>query len=113
MMRQALSSRLASASVAAALVAVSACGTNPHPQVSAKNPAAANPQAAASVPSPAQPPVIADPIQILIDKSQQRFDEGERELKAGHLDRARAAFDASVGVLLESPYGARTEPRCW
>jgi membrane-bound lytic murein transglycosylase D len=111
MMRQALSSRLASASVAAALVAVSACGTNPHPQVSAKNPAAANPQAAASVPSPAQPPVIADPIQILIDKSQQRFDEGERELKAGHLDRARAAFDASVGVLLESPYGARTEPR--
>jgi membrane-bound lytic murein transglycosylase D len=111
MMRQALSSRLASASVAAALVAVSACGTNPHPQVSAKNPAAANPQAAALVPSPAQPPVIADPIQILIDKSQQRFDEGERELKAGHLDRARAAFDASVGVLLESPYGARTEPR--
>ena len=36
---------------------------------------------------------------------------GERELKAGHLDSARAAFDQAVEVLLESPYGARTDAR--
>ncbi len=112
MMRCAWSTRLASAAVAGVLVAVSACGSNPRPQVSA-TPAdqPAKSQASAQAPSPAPAPVVKDPIEILIDKSQQRFEDGERELKAGHLDRARSAFDASLGVLLDSPYGARTEPR--
>ena len=29
----------------------------------------------------------------------------------GHLEKARAEFDRAIEVLLESPYGARTEPR--
>jgi membrane-bound lytic murein transglycosylase D len=111
MMPQAWSSRLAIAAVASAVVAVSACGTNPRPQVSAKTPVDTKPQAVPAAPAPAPATVIKDPVQTLIDKSQQRFDEGERELKAGHLDRARAAFDASISVLLDSAYGARTEPR--
>ena len=51
-----------------------------------------------------------DPITVLIDASQQRFLAGERELKLGHLEQARAEFDRAVEVLLESTYGARTEP---
>ena len=58
---------------------------------------------------PAQPP--ADPVATLIATSQKHFETGERELKLGHLDRARIEFDRAVDVLLESPYGARTDAR--
>ena len=51
------------------------------------------------------------PITVLIDASQQHFEAGERELKLGHLDSARVEFDRAVEVLLESPYGARTDAR--
>ena len=56
-------------------------------------------------------PTPADPVVTLIATSQKHFDNGERELKLGHLDRARTEFDRAVDVLLESPYGARTDPR--
>ncbi len=58
---------------------------------------------------PRLPPV--DPITALITTSQQHFETGERELKVGHLDRARSEFDRALDVLLESPYGARTDAR--
>ena len=77
-----------------------------------------NPKPATPAPAPAKtpaPPVSqappADPVTVLIEKSQQHFLAGERELKMGHLERARIEFDRAVEVLLESPYGARTEPR--
>ena len=113
MMRLVRPSRLAGAVVtSAAFLAVAACGSNPRPQVSAKPPVQPAKSQTLTPPAPqAAAPVLNDPIQVLIDKSQQRFEEGERELQAGHLDRARAAFDASIGVLIDSPYGARTEPR--
>ena len=84
-------------------VASAACGGNPKlqtPAVPATSPAPA--------PTPAPPP---DPVSILIAASQAHFANGERELKLGHLDRARAEFDRAVDVLLESPYGARTDAR--
>src|SRR5512145_909918 len=84
-----------------------ACGGNPKPQVPTPAPAPAAP-APAVVPPPAPP---TDPVTALIEKSQEHFRAGERELKVGHLERARAEFDRAVEVLLESPYGARTEPR--
>jgi membrane-bound lytic murein transglycosylase D len=62
----------------------------------------------AAPPPPAAP---QDPITILIASSQTHFEAGEREMKMGHLERARVEFDRAVNVLLESPYGARTEPR--
>jgi membrane-bound lytic murein transglycosylase D len=83
-----------------------ACGSNPKPQKPSVPPPAPAP-AAAKAPAPAP----ADPITKLIDASQQRFLAGERELKMGHLDQARVEFDRAVELLLESPYGARTEPR--
>ena len=83
------------------------CGSsNPKPQVPAPPPAGHAP--VRPVPPPPPPP---DPITVLIDASQQQFLAGERELKLGHLDRARVEFDRAVEMLLESPYGARTDAR--
>src|SRR4051812_3612853 len=91
-------------------LAVSACGASNRPQV-APNAAAA--QVAPQVPPAAPPPapVFVDPVAALISTSQKHFEAGERELKAGHLETARQAFDQSVEVLLDSPYGARTDSR--
>lgn len=83
-----------------------ACGSNPKPQV--------------TLPAPILPvidepitiqPLQVDPIVALIGESQERYEAGERELRLGHLERARAEFDLAVNVLLESPYGARTDAR--
>ena len=94
-------------SLAACGLAVSAaCGTH--------NPKAQTPKAPLIPQAPAAPPAQAppaDPVTALINTSQQHFETGERELKLGHLDRARMEFDKALDVLLESPYGARIEPR--
>ncbi len=84
-----------------------ACSGKPRPQVAAK-PVAVTPPPA---PQPPPPPPPADPVVTLIGVSQKHFENGERELKLGHLDRARVEFDRAVDVLLESPYGARTDSR--
>ncbi len=91
-------------------LALAACGGNPKPQVPATPPAPAKVVAAApQPPAPARP--VPDPVASLIASSQNHFEAGETELKAGHLDKARQEFDRSVQVLLESPYGARTDGR--
>ena len=94
-------------------LAVAACGTNAKPSVSAKIPPA---PVVAVAPQPAQAPaappkVVVDPVAALISTSLKHFETGERELAAGHLEKARQEFDRSVEVLLESPYGARTDAR--
>ena len=89
-------------------VVVAGCGGNPKPQVPA-TPAPAKTVTAAPQPVPAPPPV--DPVASLMQTSQRHFENGERELKAGHLEKARQEFDLAVEVLLESPYGARTDAR--
>jgi membrane-bound lytic murein transglycosylase D len=61
------------------------------------------------IPKPAPPP--PDPVAELIATSQQHFEAGQRELHLGHLERAKAEFNLSVDMLLESPFGARTDPR--
>ncbi|HSL23608.1 MAG TPA: LysM peptidoglycan-binding domain-containing protein [Vicinamibacterales bacterium] len=58
-----------------------------------------------------QPRPTPDPVAALISTSEQHFANGERELKLGHLDQARAEFDRAVDVLLESQYGARWDAR--
>jgi membrane-bound lytic murein transglycosylase D len=55
------------------------------------------------------PPV--DPVSELIAISQRHFTTGEAEMLLGHLERARAAFNRAIEVLLDSPKGARTDPR--
>jgi membrane-bound lytic murein transglycosylase D len=88
-------------------VAAVACGSNPRPQKPAVPAKAAPP----SIKPTAPPQPAPDPISVLIAASQARFEAGERELKVGHLDRARAEFDKAIDLLLESPYGARTDAR--
>ena len=39
------------------------------------------------------------------------FKAGQKELEQGHVEAAKQEFNRAVDVLLESPYGARTEPR--
>src|SRR3954454_19864639 len=91
-------------------LALAACGGNPKPQVPATPPAPDKVVAAAPQP-PAPAKMVPDPVASLIASSQNHFEAGETELKAGHLDKARQGFDRSVQVLLESPYGARTDAR--
>ena len=98
----------AAAGVICATAFTAACGSsNPKPQLPAPPP----PVAAAPAPKPVPQPPPADPITVLIDASQQRFLAGEHELKLGHLEQAREEFDRAVEMLLESPYGARTDAR--
>ena len=91
---------------AAAMTTTTACGGKSTPKTA---PAPAPVQAAKQAPVPK--PVPADPVTILIETSKKHFEAGERELKLGHLERARTEFDRAVDVLLESPYGARTDAR--
>ncbi|MDO8835205.1 MAG: transglycosylase SLT domain-containing protein [Vicinamibacterales bacterium] len=88
----------------------SACGVT-----GTKTPPVVEPQVArpAARPVPDVPRLPAEPdgVQSLIDRSQARFDAGQRELQLGHLDRARAEFNAALDVLLESPSGAHADAR--
>ncbi len=52
-----------------------------------------------------------DPVVSLIDRSDRHFKAGQTELEQGHFEAAQLEFNRAVNVLLESPYGARTEPR--
>ncbi|HVL66400.1 MAG TPA: LysM peptidoglycan-binding domain-containing protein [Vicinamibacterales bacterium] len=87
------------------MTASAACAGNPRPQTTAAVPVVQQKV------QPAQPAAPEDPVLALIATSRKHFEAGERELKLGHLERARIEFDRSIDVLLESPYGARTDAR--
>jgi membrane-bound lytic murein transglycosylase D len=62
--------------------------------------------------APTPPPQPAtDPVLDLIAVSTRHFEAGQKELQNGHLESAKNEFNRSLDVLLESPLGARTEPR--
>src|SRR5262245_15355705 len=94
--------------VAAVVVLVTAGSSNPKPKAQA---AAAQRPAKPAAPAAVVTPPPPDPIATLIASSQGHFESGERELRVGHLESARAEFDRAVDILLESPYGARTDAR--
>ena len=75
-------------------------------QVSTPVAVAAAPTAPAAVPEP-----LPEPALELIDLSTRHFEAGQRELELGHLDAAKDEFNLALEVLLESPFGGRTEPR--
>ncbi len=88
---------------------VAACGPGLQSQPPRTAPAA---QAAKPAPPPPQrptPPV--DPVSALIATSQRHFETGQQELQLGHLDRAKAEFNLAIEILLQSPYGARSDTR--
>jgi membrane-bound lytic murein transglycosylase D len=67
----------------------------------------------ASVPEvqPQAPRPVEDPVLTLIADSDRHFKAGQKELEQGHFEAAKQEFNRSINVLLESSYGARTEPR--
>jgi membrane-bound lytic murein transglycosylase D len=84
------------------LISAACAGRTPQP-LSVQGPPAIVEPAPVPVPEPQ-----SDPVQELIALSEQHFQAGEQELRDGHLDAARVSFDRAVGVLLESPGGARS-----
>lgn len=63
-----------------------------------------------AAPAPAPLPTV-DPVAVLIAKSDQHFETGQKELALGHLESAKAEFDRALDTLLESPDGARSTTR--
>ncbi len=63
------------------------------------------------LPAAPAPQLPADAVASIIAESNRLFQEGQRELENGPLDTARLRFNRSIELLLESPYGGRTEPR--
>ena len=92
---------------------VGACGSS----LKTKKPIIAPAKAVVShipvTPAVAQAPAapVEDPVLTLIGSSDRFFKAGQKELEQGHVEAAKQAFNRAVDVLLESPYGARTEPR--
>jgi membrane-bound lytic murein transglycosylase D len=85
--------------------AVQHAAQKPLPQP-APTPAAAAPPVVVPPPAPAEDPVVT-----LIADSERHFEAGQKELDLGHVTAAKTEFDKAIDVLLESPYGGRTEPR--
>ena len=56
-------------------------------------------------------PLPTDPVLTLLAESDRHFKAGQTELEAGHVGAAREEFDRAINLLIESPYGGRTEPR--
>jgi membrane-bound lytic murein transglycosylase D len=96
------------AAIAIGLVC-SACGPQIHSKPPAVTPALVVTTAPPPAPAPVPPP--EDPVAVLIATSQRRFAAGQHELELGHLERAKDEFNEAVHTLLESPYGARSDPR--
>jgi membrane-bound lytic murein transglycosylase D len=95
---------------------IAACGSSVRTQSLSVRPTAAGPVRAAVAeqsPTPAvtQPAPVEDPVLTLIAASDSHFKAGQKELEQGHFEAAKQEFNRAVDVLLESPYGARTEPR--
>jgi peptidoglycan lytic transglycosylase D len=95
-----------------------ACGSSlktQGPVVSPAAPAETRPAAsqlaasAAVAKRPTAPP--EDPVASLIAAADAHFKSGQAELQQGHFEAAKQEFNRAVDVLLESEYGARTEPR--
>jgi membrane-bound lytic murein transglycosylase D len=93
-------------------LAVVSGGCASHSQaISAAAPQRATSPAPVLVAGPTSPQLVTDPIADLITLSNSHFDAGQAELRLGHLDSARGEFNKALDVLLESPFGARSEPR--
>jgi membrane-bound lytic murein transglycosylase D len=102
-------SALPRAFLAGTAFVAAACGASVHTNAPAAVPVPPIPVSQpqfTTLPRPALDPVLA-----LIGQSDEFFQSGQTELERGHMAAARREFDRALGVLMESPYGGRTEPR--
>src|SRR3982751_4348716 len=90
------------------------CGSSLKTQAPVVTPApaaAAQAHADSVPPAPVATAPVEDPVLTLIANSDRHFKAGQRELEQGHVEAAKQEFNRAVDLLLESPYGARAEPR--
>jgi peptidoglycan lytic transglycosylase D len=93
---------------------VAACGSSGRTQTLSVRPTADVPAQPSTVQQPSTPsiaPLAEDPVLTLIATSDRHFKAGQKELEQGHFEAAKQEFNRAIDVLLESAYGARTEPR--
>jgi membrane-bound lytic murein transglycosylase D len=95
---------------------ITACGSSLKTQTRVVSPEPSAPVRTATAdlsPVVEQKPVIPveDPVVTLIAAADRHFKAGQAELEQGHFESAKQEFNRAVNLLLESPYGARTEPR--
>jgi membrane-bound lytic murein transglycosylase D len=93
-------------------LAITSAACAAHAPATVARPIAQTPVAVAQ-PTPAALPAqpASDPVVDLISVSTRHFEAGQKELQDGHLETAKTEFNRALDVLLESPFGARTEPR--
>jgi len=107
-----------------ATVCSTACKTAPAKTAVAKTPVEALPKAQAqtqlsALPAPPPPQVLSriqqkptfDLVDQTVKDSEARFLEGERDLKAGFLEKARRNFDMSLEIVLRSGIAVRQQER--
>lgn len=98
-----------------AVAGITACGASVQSQVRPATPAATRTALADTTPAtiPVAPlaAAVEDPVVTLIATSERHFQAGQTALDQGHFEAAKQEFNKAIDVLLESPYGARTEPR--
>ena len=105
-----LRSRSAAAAAAVALLALAGAACSA--RTTSRFPGAIPPSPVAETkPQTPEPVRQADAVTELIALSSLHFEAGEHDLKVGHLDSAKRQFNRSLEVLLESPFGGRTEAR--
>jgi membrane-bound lytic murein transglycosylase D len=95
----------------ALLPLVAACGSSVRKASLSAAPARPVPTAAVQPVTPPAPVPVIDPVVALIAESDLHFKAGQRQLEAGHVEGAKSEFDRAINVLIESPFGGRTEPR--
>ena len=109
MIRRCFQSRFTFA-LAVLVVTLTACGPR-----KTQAPVLAPTQPQPIAPGPAIPVrtvnLAQDEVLTLIANSDEHFRAGEQELAQGHVEAAKQEFDLAIDMLLESPYGGRTEPR--
>ena len=113
MVRRSTSYVASAAWLVAGALLVTGCGASAQHAAPATVPraeAALPPQTAVPALAPVPVPVV-DPVVELIAASQHHFEAGEAELGLGHVATARREFDKALDLLIESPFGGRTEPR--
>jgi membrane-bound lytic murein transglycosylase D len=95
-------------------IVITACSAALKTQAPGASPAPA--PAPVATREPEAPPQVQastppeESVASLIAASDRHFVAGQTELEQGHVEAARQEFNRAVDVLLESRYGARTEP---
>ncbi len=63
------------------------------------------------MPAPAPQPEKTDPVPAVIAEAEKAYQSGQDELKAGHMDAAKEAFNRAVDVLMQGPVDVKSDDR--